>query len=212
MFASAPACTSAAIVVGDQALRERLRHGNLEVKHTTTVPLALSRALRFLKGQRGVGDRSQVSVALAAPYTRNIAEQQADDLARRGFKLAATVHLDMDSDYEVARLAPEQIINFARHAVAEAKRQQNDVAPDAVFISCTQLQAVPLANGLEEELGVAILTSNQVMTWDLLRLAGIDDPVPNAGRLMSMADRSEWYGSCNHCVSRASGKQDNNVN
>jgi len=54
---------------------------------------------------------------------------------------------------------------------------------DALFISCTNLRALDLIPTLEKETGVPVMTSNQVLAWDMLRLAEIDRGETAAGAL-----------------------------
>ena len=52
-----------------------------------------------------------------------------------------------------------------------------------MFISCTSLQVAPIARAAEAVSGKPLLSSNLVMAWHCLRLAGIDDPQPEFGML-----------------------------
>jgi maleate isomerase len=176
------ACTSSSMLLGDDKVKELLNTGRPDAKPTTPT-LALNRALRFL----GVE-----SVALGTPYLHEITASQAADLMRRGFKVPAARFLGMLGDYEVARLSGNTLKALARSVFEAAKAAQDSKAPDAVFLSCTQLHGPEISAELEEELGVPCISSNQVMMWDLLRLAGIDDPVLGFGSLMSKPDRSKW--------------------
>jgi maleate isomerase len=57
------------------------------------------------------------------------------------------------------------------------------VEADAVFIGGNGLRAVGTIEALEEDLGIPVLTANQVLLWHLLRLAGTRTPVTGYGRL-----------------------------
>ena len=54
---------------------------------------------------------------------------------------------------------------------------------DAIFISCANIQAIDTIVELEAELGIPVVTSNQVVLWHALRVAGIDDVLPALGKL-----------------------------
>jgi maleate isomerase len=56
-----------------------------------------------------------------------------------------------------------------------------------VFISCTGLRTFPVVARLEERLGKPVVTSNQALAWDCLRLAGVHDRLPGRGRLFAEA-------------------------
>ena len=57
---------------------------------------------------------------------------------------------------------------------------------DAVYIGGNGLRAVGVIQALETELGRPVLTANQVLFWNLLRLAGTRVPVENYGRLFAL--------------------------
>ena len=49
---------------------------------------------------------------------------------------------------------------------------------DAVFLSCTNLRTLNVIPEIEARIGKPVLSSNQVLAWHLLRLAGchaVDD-------------------------------------
>jgi maleate isomerase len=54
---------------------------------------------------------------------------------------------------------------------------------DAVYIGGNGFRAVGVIQALEEDLGIPVLTANQVLLWHLLRLAGTRAPVAGYGRL-----------------------------
>ena len=48
---------------------------------------------------------------------------------------------------------------------------------DALFISCGALPSIEIIEALEARTGKPVVTSNQAMAWDALRLAGVEDRV-----------------------------------
>ena len=54
---------------------------------------------------------------------------------------------------------------------------------DAIFVSCTSLRVAEAVAELERRAGVPVTSSNHAMAWHCLRLAGIEDEAPEAGRL-----------------------------
>ena len=55
---------------------------------------------------------------------------------------------------------------------------------DASFVSCANIRAIDALDEMEEMLNRPVLTSNQVVLWQALRLTGIDEPVAGLGRLL----------------------------
>ena len=79
-------------------------------------------------------------------------------------------------DARVARIDPSSLVEAAR-VLAE----RSDM--DAVFLSCTNLQTLDVIEGLEAELNLPVLSSNQVLGWHMAQLAGVD--VTGHGRLFA---------------------------
>ena len=57
---------------------------------------------------------------------------------------------------------------------------------EAVFLSCTGVRSVAIAQELENTLGKPAVTSNQAAFWQCLRLAGCSAKVPGFGRLLQL--------------------------
>ena len=66
----------------------------------------------------------------------------------------------------VARIDPHSIAEAA-HALA------GDGNMDAVFLSCTNLRTYGILPQLQAQLGLPVLSSNQVLAWHMMRLAGV---------------------------------------
>ena len=56
---------------------------------------------------------------------------------------------------------------------------------DAIFISCTNLRTFEIIEGLEEDLGVPVVTSNQASLWLALRQMDVMEKIPELGRLFT---------------------------
>jgi len=59
---------------------------------------------------------------------------------------------------------------------------KNDKA-DIYFVSCANIQALATLEEMEEVLGAPVVTSNQLVIWQGLRMAGIDEAIPGLGKL-----------------------------
>jgi maleate isomerase len=70
-----------------------------------------------------------------------------------------------------------------RRAILEIGRHP-DV--EAVFVSCTSLRLADHVAGIERELGKPVTSSNHAMAWHALRLGGVDDTLPQFGRLFTV--------------------------
>ena len=56
---------------------------------------------------------------------------------------------------------------------ADLARRTAQGGGDAVFLSCTNLRTYDLIASLEQELGVPVITANQVTMWAVLAAAGV---------------------------------------
>jgi maleate isomerase len=60
------------------------------------------------------------------------------------------------------------------------------VKPDALFISCTALRTAPIVARLEAALGLPVVTSNQALTWNMLRTGGHPGKCDGFGSLLTL--------------------------
>jgi maleate isomerase len=57
---------------------------------------------------------------------------------------------------------------------------------DCVFVSCTAVRLVEAAADVEKEVGLPVTSSNHAMAWHALRLAGVEDSLPQFGKLFTL--------------------------
>ncbi len=158
-------CTAAAAAIGDEPVRAALTASRpgLPCVTPTTGLLAACAALGVER------------LAVLAPYAEAVSRDLARHLEELGLEISALTWLGIDDDRQIARLAPATIAVAAAQAVVPAA--------DALFCSCTGLRAARLAPALEARLGLPVLTSNQVLLWQALRLAGAEVAFPLSTRL-----------------------------
>lgn len=120
-------------------------------------------------------------VLLVTPYIAAVHEREIAFLAAHGIEVVGGSMLGLNSNAEMAVLPPARILDQVRAAAVASP------GAEACFISCTAIRSAPLIAPLEAELGVPVVTSNQIMAWHALRRCGIADAVPGFGRLMTLA-------------------------
>ena len=87
-----------------------------------------------------------------------------------------------------ARLAGvENIYDESEERAYRLARQADVPEADAVLLSGTGLPTVGVLELLERDLGKPVISSNQASLWRALRLAGVREPVPGFGRLLTTA-------------------------
>lgn len=167
-------CTSASVVIGDDAVTAAIRRAKPGVA-VVTPPGAAARALEALGARR---------ISVLTPYTIETSRPLADYFAERGFGLARVTCLGLDDDREMARITPAALVTAAVAAMAPDA--------DALFISCTALRSAQVAGAIEAVIGRPVVTSNLATAWACLRLCGDGRPRPELGRVMALPCPAAW--------------------
>jgi maleate isomerase len=160
-------CTANSMEGGEEGERQILatlaRSGALRA--TTTIT-AIQRAFDALEARR---------IVLVTPYTARVTEHEAEFLRRVGYEvLFAKGFALAGSDAYCA--APT---GFWRDRVIEARRPD----AEAFLVSCANISVFGVIEELEGRLGRPIVTSNQAVIWDALRLIGWHETRGCPGRL-----------------------------
>ena len=162
-------CTSATMTLGEEAIFAEIHKARPGVACTTPVTAALA-AFQAL----GVG-----GIGLLTPYAPEINESLVRYFNGRGVNIAAVATFDRRDDRDAARISVPSI-ETAVQRLATTK------GVEAIFVSCTSLRVAEAAAGLERKIGAPVTSSNHAMAWHCLRLAGVDDALPAAGRLFEL--------------------------
>jgi len=161
------ACTSGGIAIGPEKVLLRLEEGQPGVPSTTPISAAMD-AFKAMKISK---------IALLTPYHDKINQPIHAYIEENNVAVMSMSTFDMDSDINVARIPPEAIVNAAQ--IADHSDAQ------ALFLSCTALRSMECIDALEKRLGKPVLSSNQVMLWRLLRLAGWKNKIEGFGKLLA---------------------------
>ena len=114
-------------------------------------------------------------VALATPYLDPVNRLERAFLEQHAIEVVAMRGLGL-SGAAIRDVPPEQVFQLACDTdTADA---------EALFLSCTDLRALEVAEALEGRLGKPVLTSNQVTLWALLRALGRRPDIAGFGRLL----------------------------
>lgn len=160
------ACTSGAMVIGNDTVHARIREARPDV--TCTTPMAATFAAFGALGAR--------RICFLAPYADELNRSMRQHIQENGFEVPAMGSWNLEDDSKVARISEDTI----RDAVLELG---NSDAVDAVFVACTSMRLVDRVEALERKLGKPVTSSNHALAWHCLRLAGYEDAVPGFGRL-----------------------------
>ena len=109
---------------------------------------------------------------------RDLADRNAAMLEAQGLRVVSRATMGLDRDELTTAVEPASIAAWCRATdVPDA---------DAVVIGCSAFRACEAGfiDALEADLGKPVVTSTQAFMWHMLRLAGVDDPIPGYGRLL----------------------------
>lgn len=161
-------CTSGSAQIGVDRVATAIQ-AEVDTDQITQPVSALINACRHLGVTR---------IALLSPYIQSVSVKLCAVLEEAGITVSAFASFNESIEEKVVRIAPASIIEAVLKLEATC-----DV--DAVFISCTNLRTLDTINTLEAAMQKPVLTSNQVLAWDLMRIAKVDHKGRNAGTLWS---------------------------
>lgn len=160
------ACTSGSLVLGDTRVDAELRKGAPNASPTSLIK-GVIRALQAVGAHK---------IIVATPYLDEVNTIEKSYLEDAGFEVLTIEGLNLRKDSDMVRVTPAFIRDFALSL--------NRPDADAIFISCGALRTLDVIGEIEKTAGKPAICSNQAMIWDVLRLAGITDPIQGYGQLL----------------------------
>ncbi len=162
-------CTSASMAIGEERVFEHIRSVRPGAKCTTPITAAFAAFKAF--GAKRIG--------LLTPYRADVNRIVASYVTARGFEVPVFGSFNEENDGVVAAISPASIRKGVEAIMAKAKL-------DAVFVSCTSVRLAEAAAAIEAEIGLPVTSSNHAMAWHALRLGGVNDKLPQWGRLFTL--------------------------
>jgi maleate isomerase len=162
-------CTASTLMRGrtyDLELMDALE-GASGIK-TCSVTHAIVRALeRFGAGR----------ISIISPYPKEIDEREQAFLEQCGIEVLNIEGLGIRDGREMADPSPGEIYRFARRAFRKGS--------EAMLVSCGAMRAHFVAEALECDLGVPVISSTTATLWAALRVGGVMDALPGFGRILA---------------------------
>ena len=118
-------------------------------------------------------------IAVLTPYRAEVNQIVADYITARGFEVPVFGSFNEGNDRIVAAITPASVKAGIRRILTAGE-------VDAVFVSCTSVRLAEVAAAIEAEVGLPVTSSNHAMAWHALRLAGIQDGLPQFGKLFTL--------------------------
>ena len=160
-------CTSGTAQIGAGRISELIKAG-ISADQVTQPVTALIAACQALGLRR---------LAFLSPYVAEVSGRLREVLGEAGVETPVFGSFDEAEEAKVTRISAASV-----HQAAVELARQGGV--DGVFLSCTNLRTMTVIDGLENALGLPVLSSNLVLGWHMGQLAGVAMQGP--GRLMRM--------------------------
>ena len=152
------ACTSASFLHGDGWDRQVAQ----SITDATGVP-ATTTATAVADALEAIGARR---IFMATPYSQEVNAREVAFLGRHGVEVSRQLSFGCTKSRDVSHVPVDRIRDRLLAQGAEISKA------GALFVSCTMLRAMEIAEWLEEKLGVPVVTSNSAAMWAMLRAIG----------------------------------------
>ena len=163
-------CTSASMTIGEDEVARIIKQSDShrEIKEVTNPYSAIKNACAYLNIDE---------LGVITPYTKDVTQGILDGM-QPNIKTISAATFNNPNDNLVPSITPESIKDAAIEMAKDEKVK-------TIFISCTNLNICRYIDELEKITGKTILTSNQVMAWDILRLSNYHAPITGFGSLLN---------------------------
>ena len=158
-------CTSGTIVAGYDSIKKKIELAKPEAK-VTTPSTAATNALKKMNVSK---------VSIFTPYSKKLNDEVVDYFKKENFIVTSNSYFDILNDADIAKIDPDYLYDVI------SKMNLGDA--EAVFLSCTNLPALPILDKLEKKLNKVVLSSNQVLIWDTLQSVGKNNSIKGFGKL-----------------------------
>ena len=116
-------------------------------------------------------------LVIAGPYPEEMDELEESFFEKNGFSVLNIQGLGIEEGWRMAQVSPREIYHLCTDAW--------DTRAEGLFISCMNLNPMPVIQALELDLKVPVVSSNSATLWKILQIIGVEEPVWGYGRLLS---------------------------
>lgn len=160
-------CTSGSIVIGEERIYAEIRKGAPWAQPMCLVAGVVD-ALRELGVKK---------IVVGTPYLDEVNTTEAEFLLKKGFDVLDIQGLNLSTGAEMGQVTPAYWKKFAIEI--------DQPEADAIFLSCSGIRALEVAEEIEAATGKPVITSNQAQFWSCLRRAGITDEIKGFGQIFA---------------------------
>jgi len=148
-------CTSGTVAIGFEQISSKIQKAKPNCYTTTPITASL----------KAFGKLNLKKIAVLTPYPKKVNETVFNYLINKNIEVESFSSFNLNYDSEIAQIKPENIID----QISEINL--NDV--DGLFVSCTAMKIVDVLDKAEQQFQTTIVSSNQAIIWDCLRLIKI---------------------------------------
>ena len=160
-------CTSGTIAIGEEHISSQVQKSKPEAKVTTPITAAL-KAFKKLNLK---------NIAVLTPYPKDVNVTVFNYLSKNNLTIDSFNSFNLNYDSEIAQVSLESL----KESIANINLDN----VDGLFVSCTALKIVDILDEVEKKFNTTVISSNQAIIWDCLRLLNIDTYVPGYGKLFN---------------------------
>ena len=161
-------CTSGTIEIGEKRIRSKIFKAKPDALITTPITAAV-KALKLLNHKK---------IAVLTPYPKDVNVKVYEYLIDSGFEIKSFSSFNLNYDSEIAKVTHDSLIQTISSI--------NLGEIDCLFVSCTALKILDLIEDLEQNLKTNIISSNQAIIWDSLRLSKTNNKIDGFGKLFRL--------------------------
>lgn len=142
------------------------------VQESTGIP-ATTAAVATVEALKSMGLER---VAIGSPFPKEIDGQIKPFMKRYGIEVLRTVSLEVSDEAEIGRIPPDAIYHLGKEA--------DDANAQGVCLMATDISTLDVVEALERDLSKPVVTTNQAILWQALRLGGVRAEIPGCGALL----------------------------
>ena len=161
-------CTSGTIEIGEKRIRSEIFKAKPDALITTPITAAV-KALKLLNHKK---------IAVLTPYPKDVNIKVYKYLIDSGFEIKSFSSFNLNYDSEIAKVTHDSLMRTISSI--------NLIDVDSIFVSCTALKVIDIIETLESKLSTDIISSNQAIIWDSLRLSNINQKIDGFGNLFKL--------------------------
>ncbi len=158
-------CTSGTIAIGEEKIKSQIHKSKPDALITTPITASI-KAFRKMNLKK---------IAVLTPYPKEVNLTVFNYLKQNNIEIDSFYSFNLNYDSEIAQVSLDSLMNQISKI--------NLLNVDGLFVSCTALKIADILENVEKEFRTKVVSSNQAMVWDCLKLLKINTNVIGYGQL-----------------------------